>query len=302
MESVQQLTSGSSLCSSRPAQSAFATLALRRAKADADRALCDDAAQRAAIIGLTGILVTAIMLWLQLPAAAAKGHTTVSALLTSDPDTMLQAGFVIAAALGFVGAVGHIRLAWPIAAIGVVAGALHPIFLGKWTSLINLIHLSLAAGLWIGTLFVLVVAGLTTLLGLLLELIDRRGAIEADLVTWILAVGALDGRRRGRFRRDHGVRHLHTLSNLWLTSYGQACWIVKLVFVAGVFALGAWNWRRQRPTLGSEAAAVSLRRSAISELTIAGIVLICDSDSGDPSVAEKPDLTKATFEWVSAKW
>ena len=50
--------------------------------------------------------------------------------------------------------------------------------------------------------------------------------------------------------------------------------IVKLVFVATVFALGAWNWRRQRPMLGSESAAVAIRRSATAELTIAGIVLV----------------------------
>jgi len=50
--------------------------------------------------------------------------------------------------------------------------------------------------------------------------------------------------------------------------------IAKLWVVALVFALGAWNWRRQRPTLGSEAAAASIRRSATAELTVAAIVLV----------------------------
>jgi putative copper export protein len=68
-------------------------------------------------------------------------------------------------------------------------------------------------------------------------------------------------------------RHLHVLSNLWSTPYGYAL-IAKLCFVALVFGLGAWNWRRQRPTLGSESAAVSIRRSATAELTIAAIVLV----------------------------
>jgi putative copper export protein len=53
--------------------------------------------------------------------------------------------------------------------------------------------------------------------------------------------------------------------------------IVKLVFVAMVFGLGAFNWRRQRPTMGSESAATSLQRSARAELTMAGIVLIITS-------------------------
>jgi putative copper export protein len=68
-------------------------------------------------------------------------------------------------------------------------------------------------------------------------------------------------------------RHLHVLSNLWSTPYGYTL-IAKLCVVSFVFGLGAWNWRRQRPTLGSESAAVSIRRSATAELTVAGIVLL----------------------------
>jgi len=68
-------------------------------------------------------------------------------------------------------------------------------------------------------------------------------------------------------------RHLHVLSNLWSTPYGYAL-IVKLLLAATVFSLGAWNWRRQRPTLGSEDASISIRRSSIAELTVATLVLI----------------------------
>jgi putative copper export protein len=62
------------------------------------------------------------------------------------------------------------------------------------------------------------------------------------------------------------------LSNLWSTPYGIAL-IVKLCFVAAVFGLGAWNWRRQKPTLGTEPAALALRRSATSEVIVAALVL-----------------------------
>ena len=44
--------------------------------------------------------------------------------------------------------------------------------------------------------------------------------------------------------------------------------------MAFVFALGAWNWRRQRHTLGSDEAAFAIQRSAATELTFAGIVLV----------------------------
>jgi putative copper export protein len=68
-------------------------------------------------------------------------------------------------------------------------------------------------------------------------------------------------------------RHLHKLQALWTTPYGYTL-IVKLVFVALVFLLGAWNWRRQRPILGTEPAAAAIRRSSAAELTVATIVLI----------------------------
>jgi copper transport protein len=71
-------------------------------------------------------------------------------------------------------------------------------------------------------------------------------------------------------------RHLHVISNLWSTPYGITL-IIKLCFVAAVFSLGAWNWRRQRPTLGTEGAAVSIRHSSMRELSIACIVLIITS-------------------------
>jgi putative copper resistance protein D len=70
--------------------------------------------------------------------------------------------------------------------------------------------------------------------------------------------------------------HLHVLSNLWSTPYGVAL-MVKLVFVAAVFALGAWNWQRQRPSLGNETAALAIRRSATSEVAVAALVLAATS-------------------------
>jgi putative copper export protein len=53
--------------------------------------------------------------------------------------------------------------------------------------------------------------------------------------------------------------------------------VVKLVFVAIVVLLGAWNWRRVRPSLGSEGTEHTIHRSATMELTFAGLVLIATS-------------------------
>lgn len=47
--------------------------------------------------------------------------------------------------------------------------------------------------------------------------------------------------------------------------------------VAVVAAFGAWNWRRQKPRLGSESGAVALRGSATAELALAGVALVITS-------------------------
>lgn len=252
----------------------FRYFALRGRRIDYDRAFYDDAAQRAAIMGLIGVVISLISAFLQVPQLAARQHTTPGGLLTSDPATMLQVGLLILAVIGFMLASVRVWAGWPLAAIGVVVGALRVGLLGQWSKLVNPIH-SLAAGLWIGTLFVLVVAGLSALLKHE-PTRSRRGAIAADMVNGFSPLALTMGAIVVIFGLITAWRHLHVLSNLWATPYGLTL-IVKLIFVACVFGLGAWNWRRQRPTLGTEPAAVAIRRSGTWELAVATIVLVITS-------------------------
>jgi putative copper export protein len=249
----------------------FRFSALRGRRIETDRPFYEDAARRAAVLGLVGVILSLLMAWMDLPGLAAKRHLSVGAFISSDPSTMMQLGFLVAALIGYLLAAARIGAGWFLAAIGIVAGALRAGFLGQWSRLINPVH-SLAAGLWIGTLLVLVVAGLSALLrheptG------DRRGAIAADMVNGFSPLALSMGAIVVLFGLITAWRHLHVLSNLWSTPYGDAL-IVKLLFAATVFALGAWNWRRQRPTLGGEEAASSIRRSATGELIAATLVLI----------------------------
>jgi len=237
---------------------------------DGDQSFYDDAARRAAVIGLIGIAIGLIMAWSGLPDLAARRHTAASELLTSDPPTMMQFGFLALALIGYALASLRAGVGWPLAAIGVIAGTLRLAFLGQWSRLVNPVH-SLAAGLWLGTLFVLVVAGLSSLYAH--EPRARRGPIAADMVNSFSPLALSMGAVVVVFGLITAWRHLHVLSNLWSTPYGYAL-IVKLLLVAAVFALGAWNWRRQRPALGSEDASVSIRRSSIVELTVATLVLV----------------------------
>jgi putative copper export protein len=196
------------------------------------------------------------------------------AFLTSDPATMMEFGFLALALIGYAIAIARARVGWILAAIGVVAGALRVAFLGQWSRLVNPVH-SLAAGLWIGTLFVLVIAGLSALLKHE-PTRERRGAIAADMVNGFSPLALTMGGVVVVFGLITAWSHLHKIENLWMTPYGIAL-IVKLLFVACVFGLGAWNWRRQRPTLGTEQAAISIRRSSTTELVIATIVLVVTS-------------------------
>jgi putative copper export protein len=130
----------------------------------------------------------------------------------------------------------------------------------------------LAAGLWIGTLFVMVIVGLALVLRQETPA-DRRGPIAAGMVNDFSPLALVSGGLVVLFGVITAWRHLNPLSSLWTTPYGWAL-IAKLVVVAVVFALGAWNWKRGRPTLGSEAGAHGLKRSATSELLAAGVVLV----------------------------
>ncbi len=84
------------------------------------------------------------------------------------------------------------------------------------------------------------------------------------------------------------------LDALWTTPYGYAL-IAKLAVVLIVIGLGAFNWRKQRPLLGSEQATGVLRRSATAELVAATLVLVITAILVSlPSPSEKPRPTPAT--------
>lgn len=252
----------------------FRYFALRGRRIESDRPFYDDAERRAAVIGIIGIALGLVLAWTELPGLAARRHVSVASFLFSDSQTTMEFGFLVLALIGFAVGTARLGIGWVLAAIGVIVGSLRAIFTGKWASLVNPVHV-LAAGLWIGTLFVLVLAGLTALLKHE-PTRARRGAIAADMVNGFSPLALTMGGVVVLFGLITAWRHLHVISNLWSTPYGVTL-IVKLCFVGSVFALGAWNWRRQRPTLGTEGAAVSIRHSSIRELTLACIVLIITS-------------------------
>lgn len=249
----------------------FRYSAARHQTAGSEAAFYIEGLKRAATLGIVGALIGVIFVLMAVPATAAKLHLSTVQVVTTDLGTALSLIFALLTLAGLLLAWTGLRAGWPTAAIGIVGVAFQPAFLAKWISLVNPIH-RLAAGLWIGTLFVLVIAGLVPLLRHE-ELRDRRGAIAADMVNRFSPLALSMGGVVVVFGAITAWRHLPVISDLWTTPYGYAL-IAKLTLVAIVFGLGAFNWRRQRPTLGSESAAISLKRSARHELTIAALVLV----------------------------
>lgn len=230
------------------------------------------AAERAgARIGLIGAVLFLGDLLANVAATAAdKQIGFLNALERGGTRLMTPLVFGVLLLLSFALAMRFVRAGWIAALVTGLALALRNIATGKWASLVNPVH-ELSASVWLGTLLVLVVAGLPAILRSQLSS-ERRGALVAELVARFspLALGA--GALLGITGVITAWRHLKFVAALWTTSYGYAL-DLKLVVVAIVFGLGAWNWRGMSPRLGSEGAAHQLRRSARAELAFAAIVL-----------------------------
>ncbi|HEV8236737.1 MAG TPA: copper resistance protein CopC [Gemmatimonadaceae bacterium] len=82
---------------------------------------------------------------------------------------------------------------------------------------------------------------------------------------------------------------LPTVASLGSSMYGRVL-LLKLAFVAIVLVLGFRNWRRVLPTLGDDAAARRITRTAGAELTAAALVLAVTAvlvSTSPPEVAER---------------
>ncbi|HET7790021.1 MAG TPA: CopD family protein [Gemmatimonadales bacterium] len=234
------------------------------------RSTLDTALTRAAVIGLTGALVGVLDFAADLQGAAVERHSAMLALATGGNwINLLRTSLTLLAPLAFLLAWTRPRAGWPAAALVSVVLALRNVATGRWQSMVNPVHV-FAGSMWLGTLFVLVVAGITAALRKAPD--GERGPLVADLVArfsplalWAAGLLAVTG-------LITAWRHLKYWAALWTTPYGYTL-IVKLCVVACVAGLGYWNWKRVTPTLGDEAGALRIRRSASTELGVALVVL-----------------------------
>lgn len=244
----------------------------RRSGDPGERAVAAQAARHAAWWALGGAMLAVVIYALRLPDIAANHHQTVAALFSSDLNTQIVSGARLAALVGFLVAALDAAWGWPLATLGVLVGLLRLALFAQWLRLINPVH-ELAGGAWIGTLFLLLVAGMPAAMA---QPAERRDALVARLIGAFSPLALTAAAVLATFGVATAWLHLKHPSALWTTPYGITL-IVKLAVVASVALLGAWNWRRVKPRLGAAGATAALRASARTEVLLGGVVLLVTS-------------------------
>ena len=246
---------------------------LRRVRGMTDDARRILAPDNAALLGVLGIILLFVS-YLGAPLVeSVSSHQAFSAALPRNHGQFeFRMAFLAVALIGFLIVRASSSLGWALAALGVVIGALFPLYTGRGAGKVNAVHV-LAASTWLGTLLVLSLVGIRGVLkrepsG------TPRATVVADLVNSFsplaltaAAVVALTG-------LTTAWMHLKRISSLWTTSYGITL-CIKLIFVLIVVVLGAWNWRRVRPSLGDLGTEETIKRSSTMELAFGAIVLLC---------------------------
>lgn len=265
----------------------FTLSLLRRSRGPTDQALLDGATRRAIGIGVGAGALLALVLLLRLYAQSYALHGAGEAL---DPGNIrsllggtnwatgwwLQGLGTALAVGGFLLARRRSRFGWALATAGASALAFAPAFSGHAAAVPALAPLTvladglhvLGAGGWLGSLLIVVMAGLPVAL----RQTEGRGAAVAALINafsptalffagMVVATGILSA-----------WLHLGAMDALWTSTYGRTL-LLKVAVLSVLFGTGAYNWLKVRPALGDIAAAGRLRRSATIELVVGLLVL-----------------------------
>ena len=242
------------------------------------RGMTDDARQilaadKAAMLGVLGIILLFVS-YLGAPLLeSVLNHQAFSAALPRNRGQFESRMVLLAVALvGFLLVRASAALGWTLAALGVLIAVLFPVYTGRGAGKVNAVHV-FAASTWLGTLLVLTIVGVRGLIGRQPSG-TPRATLVADLVNSFSPLALTAATLVALTGLTTAWMHLKRISSLWTTSYGITL-IIKLVFVLIVVSLGAWNWRRVRPSLGDVGTEETIRRSSTMELTVGAIVLIC---------------------------
>jgi uncharacterized membrane protein len=249
---------------------------VRRVRGVSDEARTILRADNAALIGILGVLLLLLnTLGAPYLSAIADNKTFAEALPKNLNPFEFKLAMLGLAFIGFAIVRATPSFGWSLAAIAVVLVILQPLYTGRnFSGRVNAVHV-LAASTWLGTLLVLTLVGIR---GLIRNSSSgaQRARLVADLVNSFSPLALTASTIVAITGATTAWLHLKRISALWTTSYGIAL-MVKLVLVLIVVVLGAWNWKRVRPSLGTEGTEQVIRRSATMELTFAALVLLATS-------------------------
>jgi len=180
--------------------------------------------------------------------------------------------------IGFGMATRNFRGGWLVATVCALLVSVTPALGGhaaaspRFTSLMitaDSLHV-LAAGSWLGSLLAVMAVGVPVAMTL-----DEPGrwAAIASVVNAFSPLALLSAAVVVASGTFASWVHLEHLAALWQTTYGRVL-LVKLVFVAITFGIGAYNFRRVQPQLSNHVGSARLRRSAATELGMAFLILL----------------------------
>jgi putative copper export protein len=249
---------------------------VRRLPGTSDEARRILRADNAAMLGVIGVVLLFVsFLGGPYVGSVVEHKTFAEALPKNLAPFQLKMALLLLALIGFSIVRAAPRIGWILAAVGILVAVLQPLYTARGLAgRVNAVHI-LAASTWLGTLLVLTVVGIRGVIragapGL------PRAELVCDLVNSFSPLALTAASIVALTGVTTAWLHLKRLSSLWTTSYGIAL-VGKLVFVLLVVIMGAWNWKRVRPSLGESGSEEMIRRSSTMELTFAGLVLIATS-------------------------
>ena len=190
---------------------------------------------------------------------------------------LVQVAAGLTAAVGFALARRGVRAGGPVAVIGAIATAVTLPLTGhavaaSWhwsiTWPLQALHV-LAGATWLGSLLLLVLVAFGAEAGSEGE--DRERTV-ADLVTVFSPVALAGVGAAVVMGTVLSVSYVGSWPALWQTTYGRAL-MVKIGLLGLTALLGAYNWRRLRPRLGTPGSAGRLFQSARLELLVGALLL-----------------------------
>ena len=263
---------------------AFRLLVLGQgARTGVSQAVTDAAARRVrniAVFGLVALLASLpFRLWQQaeafFPGDVAGNLFTVATGTAWGAGWWLQLGLVVllAGGIGLARADAGRSVGWAVTTVSVLLLPVVPVLSGHgwadsprvFSAAATYLHV-VAAGGWVGGLMCLLSAGIPALR-------QHGGGDAADTPGLAGMVGAFSRVARiavALLLVTGAIKvwiHIGAVSDLWTTAWGRSL-LVKDAVVAGVLALGLYNWRVVRPALAATPRAGILMKPAVIELIL----------------------------------